>query len=120
MHQQGGYNTVRAVSRNVAVSPRKAQLVAELIRGKSVEDALAILKNTDKKAATALYKTVKSAASNGVEERSFSYQEMTVQQAIVEQGRTLKRIQPRARGKADRILKRYAHLTVVLEGPHPF
>jgi large subunit ribosomal protein L22 len=108
----------RAVSRYIRISPRKARLVADLIRGKSVEEALGILALTPKKASPYLRKAVLSAAAN-VRDRSESEARIAnthllVKEILVNEGPTLKRIRPRAQGRAYRINKRTSHIEVTV------
>ena len=108
----------RAVSRYIRISPRKARLVADLVRGKNVEQALAILALTPKKASPILRKAILSAAANvrvmneeGVEVTDSG---LFVKEVRVDEGPTLKRYRPRARGRATQILKRTSHITIVV------
>ncbi|HHW10553.1 MAG TPA: 50S ribosomal protein L22 [Firmicutes bacterium] len=104
----------RAMARYVRISPRKARVVVDLIRGKSYPEALTILRFTPRKAAGIVEKVVRSAAANAENNYSLNPQEMLVAEVYVDQGPTMKRIMPRARGMADRIRKRTSHITVVL------
>lgn len=110
----------RAVSRYIRISPRKARLVADLIRGKNVDEALGILALTPKKASPYLRKVVLSAAAN-VRNRTegdarIKNTDLLVKEVLINEGPTLKRIRPRAQGRAYRILKRTAHIEVTVEG----
>ena len=110
----------RAVSRYIRISPRKARLVADLIRGKNVDEALGILALTPKKASPYLRKAVLSAAAN-VRNRTegdarIKNEDLLVKEVRINEGPTLKRIRPRAQGRAYRILKRTAHIEVTVEG----
>lgn len=97
------------------VSPRKTRPVAALIRGKKVEDALAILKFTPSKGAKILYKAVKSAASNAEENHNHAdASRMVVKEVRIDQGPAWKRFTPRAYGRATAIRKPTANITVVL------
>ncbi len=104
----------RAVARHVRISPRKARQVIDLIRGKDVNEALGILRFTPKKAAGLIEKVVRSAAANAENNYSMDISDLYVAEAMVDEGPTMKRWMPRARGRADRILKRSSHITVVL------
>lgn len=107
----------RAVARYVRVSPRKARLVADLIRGRSVDEALAILQYSPQAAARLLEKVLRSAVANAEHNRQVrGFQGVRVG-VTVDEGPRLKRIQPRAMGRAYRILHRTSHITVRLSQP---
>lgn len=107
----------RAISRHVRVAPRKVRLVIDLIRGKNVEDAYALLQFTKKGAAIPVLKTLRSAVSNAMQaEGGFGPEDLIVKQAYADAGPTLKRIQPRAMGRAFWVRKRTSHITVIV-GP---
>ena len=104
-----------AVSRHVRVTPRKARLVIDLIRGKNVEEAYAILQYTKKGAAIPVLKTLRSAVSNAMQtEGGFGPEDLVVKAAHADPGTTWKRILPRAMGRAYRVRKRTSHITVVV------
>jgi large subunit ribosomal protein L22 len=105
---------VRAVARNVRGSPQKAGLVAEVIRGKPVAEALAILRFLPQRAAREFAKVVKSAAANAENNFNLDPNELYVVRAYADKGMTLKRYRPKARGRVGPILKRSSHLTVVV------
>jgi len=105
----------RATARYVRVSPRKARIVIDLVRGKSVTDAEAILKFTDRAAAEIVGKVVHSAAANAEKNLRVKPETLFVSQAFVDEGPTLKRIRPRAMGRAFRINKRTSHITIVVK-----
>jgi large subunit ribosomal protein L22 len=110
----------RAVARFVRVSPRKARLVIEAIKGKRVSDALAILRFTPNHASEPLSKVLASAAANAQESWGAGPEELKIANFIADGGPSLKRLHPRAQGRAYRILKRTSHLTVVLlDAPAP-
>lgn len=96
------------------VSAQKARLVADLFRGKSTADALAILHNTNKKASKLFIKLLNSAIANAVNNHGMDGSALFVSAVYVNEGPTLKRFQPRSKGTAYQILKRTSHLTVVL------
>ena len=98
----------------VRISPRKVKNVLDLIRNKSVADAVAILKHTPKAASEYIYKLVKSAAANAEHNFSMDPEKLYVSECFVCPGPTLKRMQPRAKGSGDRILKRTSHVTIVV------
>lgn len=104
----------RAIARHVRVSPRKARQVVDLIRGKSVGEALNVLQLVPRAAATPVEKVVKSAVANAENNYDMNPDELFISQIFVDQGPTMKRIRPRARGMADRIRKRTSHITVIL------
>ena len=105
----------KAVSRYVRVSPRKAREVADLIRGKSVEDASATLRFTPRAAAEIVEKTLDSAVANAEKNLKIGRDDLYVATTFVDEGPTLKRIRPRAQGRAFRIDKRTSHITVVVK-----
>ncbi len=106
---------VRAVSKYIRISPQKARLVAELIRGKDVDEALSILKFTPKKAARLIDKTVRSAIANAEQTKVIDIDSLYVKKIYIDQGPTMKRWMAKAMGRASRILKRTSHITVVLD-----
>jgi large subunit ribosomal protein L22 len=99
----------------VRVSPRKARLVVDLIRGKSVPEARAILKFTPRAAAEVVEKALNSAVANAEHNLRVKGDELFVAATFVDEGPTLKRIRPRAQGRAFRINKRTSHITVVVK-----
>ncbi|ADG81187.1 50S ribosomal protein L22 [Thermincola ferriacetica] len=105
----------KAVARYIRISPRKARQVVDLIRGKSVKEALAILKFTPQKAAEAIEKVVKSAAANAENNFEMDKDSLYISQIFVDQGPTLKRYKPRAMGRADLMRRRTSHITVVVK-----
>ncbi|MDM3870640.1 50S ribosomal protein L22 [Porticoccus sp. GXU_MW_L64] len=98
--------------RGARLSAQKARLVADQIRGKSVEDALDILKFSPKKGADLIQKVLESAIANAEHNDGADIDELKVSTIFVDEGMTMKRIMPRAKGRADRILKRTCHITV--------
>jgi len=105
----------RAVARYVLISPRKARQVTQLIQGKPLDEALNVLRFAPKKAARLVEKVVQSAAANAEANHDLNTDELIVSAAYVDEGPSLKRIRPRARGRADRYEKRMSHITVVLK-----
>jgi large subunit ribosomal protein L22 len=103
---------VAARLRGARISPQKARLVADQVRGKHVEDALDILTFSPKKAAHLIKKVLESAIANAENNEGADIDELKVSAIFVDEGMTMKRIQPRAKGRADRILKRSSHITV--------
>ncbi|AHF09109.1 MAG: 50S ribosomal protein L22 [Dehalobacter sp. 4CP] len=104
----------KAVAKFIRISPRKVRLVVDLIRGKKVEEAMAILKFTPNISAEPVGKVLKSAVANAEHNLEMSPDDLYVTKVFVDQGPTLKRIMPRAQGRADRIRKRTSHITVVV------
>ncbi len=97
------------------ISPRKVKIVLNLIRGKDAGVAMAILKNTKKSASEYLIKLLGSAIANAVNNHDMDATKLYVKTCYVCEGPTLKRIMPRAKGSADRILKRTSHITIVVD-----
>ncbi|MBO8165274.1 MAG: 50S ribosomal protein L22 [Brevibacillus sp.] len=104
----------KAVARYIRIAPRKVRLVVDLIRGKEVGEALAILKHTPKAASPVVEKLLKSAIANAEHNYEMDPNNLVVSKVYVDQGPTLKRFRPRAMGRASRINKRTSHITVVL------
>lgn len=104
----------RAVVRHVRISPTKVRIVANLVRGKAVREALAILRYTPKRASKVLDKLIRSARANAENNLGLSGDELYVSKIHVDDGPTLKRYHPRQRGQAFPILKRTCHVTVIL------
>ncbi|MFT5234233.1 MAG: large subunit ribosomal protein L22 [Candidatus Krumholzibacteriia bacterium] len=108
-----------ATAKFLRLSPRKARLVANLIRGKSVAEAVGILALTPKKASPVLKKIVLAAAANvqfkNDGERAMDNSSIFVKEIRIDEGPTMKRIRPRAQGRAFQILKRTSHIKVVVE-----
>jgi large subunit ribosomal protein L22 len=100
--------------RHARSSAQKVRLVANLIRGKKVSQALEILAYTNKKAATLVNKVLESAIANAENNDGLDIDELKVKKVFVDEGPTMKRIMPRAKGRADRILKRTSHITVAV------
>lgn len=105
----------RAIARYVRVSPRKARLLVDLIRGKSVPDAQAILKFSPRGAAEIVEKALNSAVANAERNLKVKAEDLFVSTTYVDEGPTLKRIRPRAQGRAFRINKRTSHVTVIVK-----
>jgi len=105
----------KAVAKYIRMSPRKVRLVVDLIRGKSAEEADQILKYTNRRAAAPVRKVLKSAVANAINNHDLLEDELVVKAAYVDEGPTLKRILPRARGRADIIKKRTSHITIIVE-----
>jgi len=105
----------KAVVKNIRISPQKARLVADMIRGKQVDNALNTLKFTPKKGASIIRKIVESAVANASQNEAIDVDTLFVKKIFIDGGPMLKRIRPRAMGRASRILKRSSHITVVLD-----
>ena len=110
-----GKDEGRAVLRYVRISSRKVRIVNNLIRNKGIEEAKAILRNTPKAASPILLKLLNSAQANAVNNNGLDSENLYVAEIYANQGPTLKRIRPRAQGRASRINKRTSHITVVLK-----
>lgn len=104
----------RAHVRHVRIAPRKIRVVVDLVRGKNLRDAEAILRHTPKRAAPVVAKLLKSAAANAEHNFDMDARDLYVHAIWVDGGPTLKRIHPRSRGQAFSILKRTSHISVVL------
>ena len=105
----------RAYLKYARISPRKVKIVLDLIRGKDVATAMAILKNTPKSASEYLIKLLKSAVANAEHNFNMDASKLYVSECFVCPGPTLKRIMPRAQGRAFRILKRTSHITLAVK-----
>ena len=105
----------KAVAKYVRIAPRKVRVVMDLIRGKSVAEAFAILKFTPKVGAEAIEKVLKSAVANAENNFDMNVDILYVSSCFVDQGPTMKRIHPRSRGQAFKILKRSSHITVAVD-----
>ena len=104
-----------AIARHVRMSPTKVRRVVDLVRGMDVKDALVALKFAPQAASDPVYKVVASAAANAESAEALRSDDLYISKAFVDEGVTLRRIRPRAKGSASRILKRGAHITVVVE-----
>lgn len=105
----------RAYLRGVRISPRKVQIVLDLIRNKPTDVALAILRNTPKAASEPVTKLLKSAMANAENNHSMDKNHLYVSECFVTPGIIMKRIMPRAQGRAFRINKRTSHVTIVVK-----
>jgi large subunit ribosomal protein L22 len=102
----------QAVLKFVRLSPQKARLVADLVRGKKVGDAVNTLKFSNQRAAGILKKVLESAIANAENNNGADVDELKVREIFVDEGPVMKRISPRAKGRADRISKRTSHITI--------
>ena len=105
----------RATLKFARISSRKVKIVADLIRGKDVDEALAIMKFTPKASSEVLEKLLKSAIANAENNHEMKAENLYVAEIYANQGPTLKRIRPAAKGSAVRIRKRTSHITIVLK-----
>lgn len=105
----------RAYLRNVRIAPRKVKIVCDLIRGKDASMAAAIIMNTPKAASELLIKLLKSAMANAENNHNMDVDKLYVSEVFVSPGPVMKRVMPRAQGRAFRILKRTSHITLVLK-----
>ncbi len=103
---------VQAIAKRLRISPQKARLVADQVRGLPVAKALDILTFSTRKGADLVRKTLESAIANAENNEGADVDELRVSEIYVNEGMTMKRIKPRAKGRADRILKRSSHITV--------
>ncbi|NLC11819.1 MAG: 50S ribosomal protein L22 [Firmicutes bacterium] len=104
----------KARARYLRIAPRKAQAVIDLIRGKDVEEAQSILRMLPNKPAFLINKVLQSAKANAEHNYDMDVSNLYVAQAYVDEGPTLRRYRPRARGRATRIRKRTSHITIIL------
>ena len=105
----------KATLKFARISSRKVKIVADLIRGKDVDEALAIMKFTPKASSEVLEKLLKSAIANAENNHEMKHENLYVAEIFANQGPTLKRIRPAAKGSAVRIRKRTSHITIVLK-----
>lgn len=106
---------VKATAKYIRISPRKVRLVVDTVRGKKVDDALAILKFLPTPAAREVAKVVKSAAANAENNYQMSPSDLHIVKVYADEGPTLKRFRPRSHGRVSPVLKRSSHITVVVE-----
>ena len=104
----------RAQAKMIRVSPQKARLVVDLVRGKQVKEALGILEFVNKSATPAIIKVVKSAAQNAVFNEGAQEDKLYIKEIYVDEGKTKKRFRARAKGSGTQILKRTSHITCVV------
>ena len=105
---------MKAQAKYVRISPRKARLVADLIRGRLVDRAMTILKFTPNKAAKIISCVLYSAVANAGQQAGVNIDSLRVSKIVVDEGPTWKRFMPRSQGRANKICKRTSHITVVL------
>ncbi|EDL62472.1 50S ribosomal protein L22 [Bacillus salacetis] len=104
----------KAVAKTVRIAPRKVRLVVDLIRGKQVGEAVAILNLTPKAASPVVEKVLKSAIANAEHNYDMDVNNLVISDAFVNEGPTMKRFRPRAMGRASQINKRTSHITIVV------
>ncbi|MCK1997730.1 large subunit ribosomal protein L22 [Paenisporosarcina quisquiliarum] len=104
----------KAIAKTVRIAPRKVRLVVDLIRGKQVGEAVAILQLTPKAASPVVEKVLKSAIANAEHNYDLDVNNLVVSEVFVDEGPTLKRFRPRAMGRASAINKRTSHITIVV------
>ena len=105
----------KAIARYVRIAPRKLRIVIDLIRGKAVGEAFAILKHTPKVGSEVIEKVLRSAVANAEHNYDMNVDNLIVSSCFIDQGPTMKRIHPRSRGQAFKILKRSSHATVAVK-----
>jgi large subunit ribosomal protein L22 len=106
---------VRAVAKNIHRSPQKVRLVADVVRGRSVNEALALLQFMPQGAARDVYKVIKSAAANAENNYDLDINDLYVHRLFVDEGQTLKRFKARAHGRVAPRLHRWSHVTAVVQ-----
>ncbi|MGG0657130.1 50S ribosomal protein L22 [Rummeliibacillus pycnus] len=104
----------KAIARTVRIAPRKVRLVVDLIRGKQIGEAVAILRHTPKAASPVVEKVLKSAVANAEHNYDLDVNNLVISEVFVDEGPTLKRFRPRAQGRASAINKRTSHITIVV------
>lgn len=110
----------KALAKNIRISAQKANLVCELIRYKKVDEAFSILDTTNKKVAPLLKKVLNAAVANATENHGMLNENLIIIRAVANEGPTIKRFRPRAKGRVDQKLKRTAHLEIVLSDDFKF
>jgi large subunit ribosomal protein L22 len=109
--------TTSATLKYARISPQKMRLVADMVRGMPADRALSLLEFSNKKGAAILKKVLNSAIANAEHNDGADIDELRIMEVYVDQGPTLKRLRARARGRADRIIKRMSHITVKVAEP---
>lgn len=104
----------KAVEKNAKISPKKARPVADAIRGKKVDEALKVVKFSKKKAARFLLKALESAIANAQHNHDMAVDNLKVNEVLIDEGQTMKRMKPRALGRADMMRKRQSHIKITL------
>jgi len=106
---------VKAVAKYIRISPQKARLVADMVRGMDVDAAISALRFMPKKSARILRKVIESAIANADQSDSIDIDTLYIKSILIDGGPMLKRYRPRAMGRATRILKRTSHITVIVD-----
>src|SRR5215469_321084 len=106
---------VQALAKSVRISPRKIRLVADAIRNKEIDEAFRILFMSDKRAATPIMKTLRSAVSNAINNAHLEQKNLRIKQILVDEGQVMKRFRPSTRGRVHPYKKRGTHIRIVLE-----
>lgn len=106
---------LRVVTKDIGISPRKIRLAVDMVRGKSVTEALTVLSFTPTPSAKAVAKTIRSAIANAENNFQMSSRNLKVSSIYADSGHTLKRFRPKSRGRISPLLKRSSHITVFLE-----
>lgn len=104
----------KAIAKTVRIAPRKVRLVVDLIRGKQIGEAVAILNHTPRSASPVVEKVLKSAVANAEHNYDLDVSKLVISEVFVDEGPTLKRFRPRAMGRASAINKRTSHITIVV------
>ncbi len=115
LHRQRDEKRPHAHDRHIRISPRKARLIIDQVRGKDLDAALAILRLTPHAASPVLYKLIESAAANAENNLEMDRKGLYIAEIYANPGPTIKRFKPRARGSASQILRRTSHFSVVLD-----
>ena len=105
----------RAIARYLHMSPQKARLVVDMVRGRNVNEALQVLTLSPKKPASIVAKVIRSAVANATQKEDLDVDALFIKRIFVDEGPTMKRWRPRAMGRATRIRKRTSHVTVILD-----
>ena len=105
----------KAVGKSIRISPQKARLVADVVRGMDVDKAITTLRFMPKKGAGILRKVIESAVANATQDDQIDVDNLYIKKIFIDGGPSLKRIRPRAMGRATKIIKRTSHVTVVLD-----
>lgn len=113
--QENADKRPRASAKYIRISPYKVRALLDVIRGKSYQEAVALLNNMTKSSSEPVLKLVNSAAANAENNLNMSKSDLYVAECYADQGPTLKRVMPRAKGSASRILKRTSHITIILD-----
>ncbi len=107
-------NQAKAIAKTIRVTPRKVRLVIDLVRGKTIKEANAILVNTDKAVAPIVAKVINSAAANAVNNNNMDPEKLYVKEIYANEGMRMKRFLPRAKGSSSGLIKRSSHITAIV------